>query len=67
LVILLLGGPTKHAAPRLISVRAAQPGAGGTSVTLLLGNYTANKPLTLTATGLTGTGGVAIATIFTKL
>jgi hypothetical protein len=60
-------GPTKHSAPKLISVRAAQPGAGGTSVTLMLGKYTANKPLTLTATGLTGTGGAAIATIVTKL
>jgi hypothetical protein len=33
----------------------------------MLGKYTANKPLTLTATGLTGTGGAAIAPIVTKL
>jgi hypothetical protein len=60
-------GRTRRSAPKPIAVLAAAPGAGATSVILTLGKYVTTKPLTLTATGLTGSGGAAIAAITTNL
>ena len=50
-----------------IPVLSATLGAGNTSVTLTLGSFKKNKSLQLTATGLTGPGGTAVAPITTNL
>ena len=52
-------GRTKKAAPKNVRVASTTLGPGGTSVILTLGTFTAGKPLTLKASGLTGAGGGA--------
>jgi len=60
-------GRTKKSAPKSIRVASATLGAGGTSITLLLGAYASKKPLTLKATGLVGAIGAPVATVMTGL
>src|SRR5262249_44260584 len=60
-------GPTRKAAPRVIAVKTATLGPGGTSITLTLGKYLATKSLSLTATGLMGANGAAVSTVTTNL
>jgi hypothetical protein len=60
-------GRTQRAAPKAIAVRAATVGQGGTSVILTLKKYATTKPLSLTATGLEGANGTAVATVMTRL
>jgi hypothetical protein len=53
--------------PRVVKVKSAVLGASGESVTLTLGGHLTNKPLRLTATGLTGADGAPVAPIETGL
>jgi hypothetical protein len=57
-------GRTRHSARTLVPLLAAQVGAGGVTVTLILGKHSKSKRLFLTATGLisaSGTPSVPIA------
>ena len=60
-------GRTKKSAPKHVGVTSMTLGPGGTSVILTLGSYTAAKPLTLMASGLTGANGAAVAAFVTGL
>jgi hypothetical protein len=60
-------GQGKKSKPKTIAVKSATPGPGGTSVTLTLASFQTNKPLQLTATGLTGANGATLANVITKL
>ena len=56
-------GRTKKSAPKRVGIGSATLGPGGTSVILVLGTYNTAKPLSLTATGLTGANGAAVASV----
>jgi hypothetical protein len=60
-------GQGKKSKAKTIAVRSATPGPGGTSVTLTLASFKTNKPLQLTAVGLTGANGATVANVITKL
>ena len=60
-------GRTKKSAPKHVAVTSMTLGTGGTSVILALGSFTAGKPLTLNASGLTGGNGKAVASFVTGL
>jgi hypothetical protein len=60
-------GKTQTSAPKHVPVTSTTLGPGGTSVILTLGSYTAGKPLTLTASGLTGANGAPVKTVVTGL
>ena len=60
-------GRTKKSAPKNVGITSVTLGPGGTSVILTLGTFTAAKPLTLTAAGLTGADGAAVASLVTGL
>ena len=56
-------GRTKKSAPKAVGISSATLGPGGTSVILVLGAYNTAKPLSLTATGLTGANNAAVAPV----
>ena len=60
-------GRNRRSRPQVVRVQAASYNAVDNSVTLRLGRFTANKPLTLTATGLVGATGATVSTITTRL
>jgi hypothetical protein len=60
-------GRNKHSAPGNVAVLAASYNSSTSTVLLVLGKHNARKPLTLTATGLTGPAGTAVATFSTGL
>src|SRR5262249_38987752 len=60
-------GKPKKSAHKPVQVKSTTLGPGGTSVILSLGRYTAGKPLTLTASGLTGANGAPVKSFVTGL
>jgi hypothetical protein len=60
-------GRTRHSARTLVPLLAAQVGAGGVTVTLILGKHSKSKPLFLTASGLISAGGTPSVLIARRL
>jgi hypothetical protein len=59
--------PGKKGKTSIIPVLTATYSSATNAVTLTLGNFNQKKPLQLTATGLTGSSGAAVATVVTIL
>jgi hypothetical protein len=60
-------GKKKNGPPAHIVVNMAMYNPNNNSVMLMLGKFTANKPLTAAVTGLTGANGLAVPNFTTKL
>jgi hypothetical protein len=60
-------GRKASAPPRAIGVASSKLDPTGTTITLVLGNFSTAKPLTLMATGLVGANGAAVAPVSTPL
>jgi len=60
-------GRTMRSRPTAVRTQAALYNVVNNSVTLTLGRFNVNKPLTLTATGLVGLTGAPVPTIVTRL
>jgi hypothetical protein len=60
-------GKSRKSGSKHVPVTSTTLGPGGTSVILKLGRHTAGKPLTLTASGLTGANGEPLNTLVTRL
>jgi hypothetical protein len=60
-------GKTKKSSLAHVPVASTTLGLGGTSVIVTLGRYTAGRPLTLMASGLTGVNGAAVKSFTTGL
>jgi plastocyanin len=60
-------GRNRRSRPMVVRVQAASYNAVNNSVTLRLGRFNVNRPLTLTATGLIGVTGAPVPTIVTRL
>jgi hypothetical protein len=60
-------GKKKNGPPAHVVVNMAMYNPNNNSVMLMVGKFTANKPLTAAVTGLVGANGVAVPSFTTKL